>query len=981
MPTVLTLLIRRALPLALSLLFAAAAGAAEPAKIKFDLAAGEASQTLKQFAAQAKREILFPTQRMGGVKTHAVQGELTVREGLDRLLAGTDLQVIEDKQTGALVVSGEPRPNAPRVALEKNSDRPAGKIEDGKLVLDKVEVTGSRISRLPNEEAARPMVSYTRRDLERFGVSSVGDLTRLIPQIGSSNKTTGTGLSGGRSLDSSLTSTSAADTRVSVNLRGLPNGSTLVLVDGKRMSRSGQDSGADDYGLEGIPLSAIERIDVLTAGASAVYGADAVAGVVNVILRKNFNGSEASLTYDNTFQSDAAVFGASLSSGFHRDGFRVFTSVAYEKRNALAATDRWFTASDDKRSIGGTDQRSLPGGAGKVFVATFAPVTFVGTLAIPTGSTGSNSLTLAQYQATPVPANVDAAPYYNLIDPQRKRSAMLRGEYEFAPRFSLYFDGNWSQAKTYSRGIPLGLSAVSLPAGAPGTAAFGSAQAIQVNKILWGTPNPVSFLSESALATFGARGDLWGDWRYDVSAHGSRNRLDNNRWNLDPAKVAAAHVAGTLNVLADQTLAPLPFSAVPALSNSGPTKEISEVSTYNAEANGTVWTLPTGSIKAAAGAEYSRQKTKFETAAIDTTSNAARLAPTERSVRSAFAEATIPLAPVEHAWPLLKRLEAGGQVRHDDYSDFGAKFSPGYSLVYGPADWLSLRASRSEGYKVPNLFDLHGPRLNLGAAFVSPAQGLVDPVTGLPVSGVVSMFRQGNSRLQPEESVSQNLGVVVKLPFVEGLSFTADHYDIDYRNMVGAPPSIQYVIDFLRDRIQRNPVTNAITAVDMSPLNIASLRTRGWDYRLSYERRLPLGDVSVDAHYTHVHYTGQRPVANSPVTLTDAPDRATSSLFWSRGAWGAGVTVHYQSHYFRDEGRTREAASELGYDPQVTYDFGRDPRFREAQGWRRLLADTKVSLTVINAIYNEVTIPEAINGTWVVDPRLRHGVITVTRKF
>ncbi len=975
----------------LGLCFAGALFAAEPARQKFDVPAGEASATLRQFAAQSGQTVVYFVETVRGVRTGPVRGEFTAREALNRMLAGTELVLVQDEKSGALTISRVSDPNVARAAQAKKSDRPeidvvaAQRVQQGEdpVVLDDYQVTGSRIRMSPREENARPLVSYTRRDLERFGISSLGDVTRLIPQIGSSNKISSAGLSG-RDVDALNNLTSASDARVSVNLRGLPRGSTLVLVNGKRISRSGQDTGADDYGLEGIPLSAIERIDVLTSGAGAVYGSDAVGGVVNVILRRNYSGSEAKLTYDNTFKGDAAVLTASLSTGFSRDKFNLFGSVSYEKRNALAAVDRWFTATDDKRSIGGTDQRFLPGGAGRLFVLSFDPVMIVGDLGIPAGSDGSNNVTLAQYLAAPIPDNVDAAPYFNLIDPQRNKSAALRTEYNFAPHFNLYFDGNWSQTKTISRGLPqafTGSTAVQLPAGTPGTAAFGNALLIQVNKTLWDTPNPVSFLSESSLATLGARGDLFGDWRYDTTAHWSRSQLNNSRWGLDPAKVAAAHGAGTLNVLADQSATPIPFSLVPTLSNSGPTKEISDTYTYNAEANGTVWTVPTGDIKAAAGVEYTRQETKFDASAIDTLSTAAQLAPMERSIRSAFAEVTIPLAPIARRWPLLHRLEVGLQGRNDDYSDFGAKFSPGVSLVYGPTDWISLRASRSEGYKVPSLFDIHGPRLNMGAVFITPAQGLVDPVTGLPLAGIFTTYRQGNPVLQPEESVSENWGAVVTVPFIKGLSLTADHYDIDYRNMAGAPPSFQYVLDFLPDRIERDPNTGAVKALNFSALNIASLRTRGWDYRLNYERRFSFGDVSLQAQYTHVQYTGQQPVAGSPIVVTDAPDRATASLFWSAGPWGAGATVHYQSRYYRDAARTREAASELGYDSQLTYDFGRDPGFRQAHGWRRALSDMKVSITVINAIYNDVGVDEAINGTWVVDPRLQRYVISLTRKF
>jgi iron complex outermembrane receptor protein len=169
--------------------------------------------------------------------------------------------------------------------------------------IPEVFVTGSRIWSPAGEQTMQPVLTITSKDIERYGVSSLGELFKYIPQV--SSHSTGQLIQTPNTFSSHFVDMTSA--RVTASLRGAPAGGTLLLINGRRAPKTGQETGADGYDLSGIPLAAIDRIDVLLDGASAIYGADAVGGVINVILKKGYSGTTVRLGYENTFDKDAAV--------------------------------------------------------------------------------------------------------------------------------------------------------------------------------------------------------------------------------------------------------------------------------------------------------------------------------------------------------------------------------------------------------------------------------------------------------------------------------------------------------------------------------------------------------------------------------------------------------------------------------------------------------------------------------------------------
>jgi len=215
--------------------------------------------------------------------------------------------------------------------------------------LESVEVTGSRLRTLVGEQSAIPVLTFDQVELEQRGVSRLADIRWAIPQLGPS-------VGFNDNLQNSGTSR-AQTVSTSFALRGVSGNSTLVLIDGHRVPHTGQEApggagGREDFNIDGIPVSAIERIEILPQGAGAIYGSDAITGVVNIILKKNFNGNELQLSYDNAFDSDVAAKTATLTGGYRAGKLSLFYTVSQTEQDSLAARDRWWSKSNDLTPYG-----------------------------------------------------------------------------------------------------------------------------------------------------------------------------------------------------------------------------------------------------------------------------------------------------------------------------------------------------------------------------------------------------------------------------------------------------------------------------------------------------------------------------------------------------------------------------------------------------------------------------------------------------
>ena len=335
--------------------------AAEPMTHTFDLPADNAERSLKRFSAQAGLEVVFPSEIVNGVRTRAVKGRLTAREAMNRMLAGTGLVVTQDERTGAFSVARDRDPNVVRAATaEPSARRPnenndsgstgvargtaTGLPSDEVVRLEAFTVTGSNIRRV-DAETALPVTVIEASDIELRGVATMADLFETLPIAEPSIIS-----------EADTGQLNARGDVMSVDLRGLGVGNTLTLINGRRMApfpASTPSSNVPQLGtnINNVPSSLVSRVEILRDGASAIYGADAAAGVINNLISRTYAGRNISARAAVTEHGGANELRVTASEGFKRDKTHVSVTFEYFHRDALTAKDRDWASHADQRRI------------------------------------------------------------------------------------------------------------------------------------------------------------------------------------------------------------------------------------------------------------------------------------------------------------------------------------------------------------------------------------------------------------------------------------------------------------------------------------------------------------------------------------------------------------------------------------------------------------------------------------------------------
>ena len=328
----------------------------------FKIPAENTAKALNDFARQANLQIMFPYDVAAKHAAPAISGQFTRAEILAKLLDGTGLEVAAQSDSSITI----------RVALTPAKSSSAA--DEGTT---EVVVTGTHIR---SGNPTSPVHTVTRADIDQSGYSQIGDLMRSLPENFSGGQNPGVQSGGAFSINQNNNNVTNAS---SINLRGLGSDATLVLVNGHRLS---SDSAFQSSDISGLPLAAVQRVDVLTDGASAIYGADAVAGAVNIVMRRNYNGGEVSGRIGDTADGGGLERTVSLLSGI--TGAKGYLLVNGEASNSTAIT--W--ADRDIPSIG--------------------------------------------------------SPVNTLQQPQKRQSLFLSGGWDVSPRVRLTFDGLTSNRDT-----------------------------------------------------------------------------------------------------------------------------------------------------------------------------------------------------------------------------------------------------------------------------------------------------------------------------------------------------------------------------------------------------------------------------------------------------------------------------------------------------------------------------------------------------
>lgn len=764
--------------------------------------------------------------------------------------------------------------------------------------LDRVEVLGTRIKQI-DIETALPVLVLSREQIERTGLTQIADILREISVNGPSlSLNTNTGNPSGNS---------------NVNLRNCAPNRTLVLVNGRRWVSSNALTGSVD--LSSIPLAAVENIQVLKDGASALYGSDALCGVINVQTRRNFDGAEAESYYGQYAQGDGARISASFTIGGTTDRWSTLLNVGYTEQDPVSAADRAISAVP---LFGFPATVSTPGRA--------SPVGPFGTFTVP----GGPALTLNPSRPGCVanrlcaPASVgDFRPFnfqtdgYNfaqetfLIQPQNTRNLFAQTSYdinEYA-RFTseVFYVKREGQAQLAAQPLrPITISAQSIynPFGV--TIIGASFRPTKFPRQLNQEQDTWRF-SGGFEGSFGFAdryfawdvGYVYADNRQLQPKDGFyfSTRVDQATGPsfIDSAGVArcgtpTAIIAGCvpMNVLGGPsgfTQAMYDFIAVSP-------KNIQEASqeSYTANLSGELFDLPAGKVNFAAGYEWRRE------AGSDTPDplTAAGLVlgdnpylPTRGryTVEEFYAEIQLPLlADVVFA----RSLDLSLAARASDYTTFGDTTNPKASLRWQPTEELLVRGSWGEGFRAPSVSELFAgvhtdrptfqdPCSNNNPAFLASAgTRALCQATGTPAGFRSQLSRTfassgGNVNLHPETSVSKTLGFVYSPDWAEGLNMFVDWYSIVIENQIGAQGA-QTILNncyvafdqtacalITRDRVGTvNGNPGEVSGIIAQNRNFrGGLETEGFDFGASYRFETgSYGSFDVRFDNTYVSYFG-----------------------------------------------------------------------------------------------------------------------------
>mgnify|MGYP001760679947 FL=1 len=319
--------------LLLSAACAAALSAPAQAASQLDIPAGSLDGALQALSRQTGAQLLYRPEQLAGLQTRGVRGELSPAQAAERLLEGSGLVARRDASGALLIARQDATPRPAPGARPKPAPAPQAD-NDAPTDLERLQVTGSRIPRAQVEGPA-PITTITAEDIKAKGFTTVPDVLRAITQNGGETQS-----------QQSANGADFSPGAQQVDLRGLGPNHTLVLVNGRRIADfplpfKGRSNFTD---ISNIPLGMIERIEILSGSASAVYGSDAISGVVNFILKKHADGTTVDYRFGTTSRGDADSFDLSISSGFERGAFSAVYGLEYTGQNPLWAYQRGIQA-------------------------------------------------------------------------------------------------------------------------------------------------------------------------------------------------------------------------------------------------------------------------------------------------------------------------------------------------------------------------------------------------------------------------------------------------------------------------------------------------------------------------------------------------------------------------------------------------------------------------------------------------------------
>ncbi len=797
--------------------------------------------------------------------------------------------------------------------------------------MERVEVTGSMLRRIEGESSL-PVTTLDMSTLEKAGVTNAEQAVKFITQSQAATVSSGTvsGTNGGASY---------------ANLRALGSNRTLVLLNGKRVVNNPFSSAAVD--LNTLPMSSVDRIEVLTDGASATYGTDAIAGVINFITRKEYQGVQIGGEAQITEDGGGEIYTGNLLAGWGNlatQGWNVYGGFNYRKQQPMSGTERDYMSTSYIPSAGfnGTSPTTFPAN----YSQTVSGVTTV------SGANPSNPACFPPSSirvGTAATCAADTQVFTWVVPPQEQYSAFLKGSWAINANNTLSGEYFWAHNQLTSHIAPSPESGLTMTPASPfypgngitpiTNTALNTTQPISIN---WRTTVLGSRETEQSNDTWRAVLSLDGSamgWDYQVAGLYSKSETTNEFINGYPKTVPlrngvqGINGAPFLNPFGNQTAAGLAYLQANQVLGEMQNGE-GTLWSINAVASTTFGKLAGGPMALALGTEYREESMVYNTNIAEVSQAASSGLAGSGALREG--DRDIFALAAEMNFPVLKNLDFTLAVRYDDYSDFGGTTNPKVSFRYTPVDNLLLRGSYNTGFAAPSLTSMYLPNSTTftSTRYNDPVlcpNGVVNSAAG----GIASrdcglQFQQmqgGNANLDAETSEAWTVGFVFQV--TPELSFGIDYWNYyieDSISTIGeqaifADP-VKYASLYVRcsqaDAARRAALGACQNPGNADPLayiintnqNLGDTETSGLDINLVWSgMTTEVGRFSAAIHGTYVlKYefqvepggTWYNPVGNYNAQFGGPVLRyqQITTVNWSYKDWTAQLSNQFQSGYY-----------------------------------------------------------------------------------
>jgi iron complex outermembrane receptor protein len=926
---------RSLLAVALAFSLAQPAGADTPqSTVHYTIEAPQLSAALIQLSQQSGISIVFSDQVVRDLPAPQVMGTVKTSEALDALLLGTNLgwEMVDDNVIAifALRCGGTRACLSPGEILAKYPIYVPGLEE---TYVYGTQVTGSRIRRAGCTGGA-PVDILSSPDIELSGAQTLGELLKFVPAV--SGNAISTAISNG------------GDGTATVTLRGLPASNTLVLINGRRVANDGL--AGDSVDLNSIPPAAVERIEILKDGASAIYGSDAIAGVVNVIMKRDFHGLLAETFYGQAEQGDLETTTHTLQYGTGLPEGSFFISASFYNQEPIYSRDRAVSASADTRRLGGSDQRSS--------------ATPNARLTIPGGET-----LIAEGSGYRTATSEDLFNYQALttaVVPLERTSLYSNASYDFNESVTGFIELSYLETDARATLAPTPVftafeqTPLTVSADNPYNP-FG-VDIMDVRRRLVEFPQRQQ-RNESKVARFSAVVEgLFADWNWDMGYNWSRSEATEVTSGIVNADLLGRALGPANDCQGAASDGCVPVNLLGPAGTIRPDqvdyiRATGEVSGYSKLYGGAlnfsrgIAGLPAGKSDLAFGLEYRREATSKRPSALlasTSTIGATNFEATsgERDILEWYLESIVPLWKSDDG---LRGLDVEMALRWSDYSDFGTTTNPKVALRWQFTPSLLLRWNYAQGFRAPSLNELYEGNTEDQAFIDDPCtqERYVRVLPGCqqqadPTRNQFLVVKGGNQNLQPETSDSYSLGLKWTPRHIAGLALSMDYFSVEQEDVISS--SSQFIVNqnafsgSFGDRVDRDDMGN-LTLVAANNVNIGERRVKGMDFALAWQLpRQRWGQLTLTggASWTWEYLArldSSAPELDLAGTFRDEASeglggipewKSQMALRWQRDRW----TGNYQLHYIGEmeevvpgTQRTRDIDAWAVHDLQLSYTF------------------------------------------------------------